>query len=69
MPFNKIFGNENAIKPHFGTFLKKVGNFESGWEILWEFLDFRWKLLGFGSINTDYFAYTVPIRDRRVTHI
>ena len=52
----KLFVNKDAMKPHFGNFQGKVGNCPKGWEKLWEFLDFSWELLRFGSSNTDFLA-------------
>ena len=37
-----------------GIFQAKVGNFENGWERLWEFQDFGWEFLCFGSSHTGY---------------
>ena len=35
-----------------GFFVADFGNFENGWEDLWEFHDFGWKFLYFGSNHT-----------------
>ena len=35
-----------------GIFQEKVGNFENGWERLWEFQDLGWEFLCFGSSHT-----------------
>ena len=36
-----------------GFFVADFGNFENGWEDLWEFHDFGWEFLYFGSNHTE----------------
>ena len=47
-----IFIDKNAIKPTLGFFVANIGNFENVWEDLWEFHDFGWEFLYFGSNHT-----------------
>ena len=48
-PRPKLFVNKNAIKSNFGNYTNKVGNFQIGWERLWEFGHWAWEFLRFGS--------------------
>ena len=47
-----MFIDKNAIKPTLGFLVVDFGNFENGWEDLWEFHDFGWEFLYFGSNHT-----------------
>ena len=40
-----------------GFFVADFGNFENGWEDLWEFHDFGWEFLYFGSNHTVWLAW------------
>ena len=51
-PRPKLFVNKNAIKRNFGNYSNKVGNFQIGWERLWEFGRWAWEFLRFGSSHT-----------------
>ena len=52
-PKQNMFVNKNAIKSNFGNISDKVGNSHIGWELLWEFINWAWEFLCFGSSNTD----------------
>ena len=47
-----MFVNKNAIKSDFGNISDKVGISHIGWELLWEFGNYAWEFLPFGSSNT-----------------
>ena len=44
--------DKSTIEPTLGFFVADFGNFENGWEDLWEFHDFGWEFLYFGSNHT-----------------
>ena len=52
-PKQNMFVNKNAIKSDFGNISDKVGISHIGWELLWEFGNWAWEFLCFGSSNTD----------------
>ena len=49
-----MFVNKNAIKSDFGNISDKVGMSHIGWDLLWEFGNWAWEFLCFGSSNTAY---------------
>ena len=51
-PVEKLIVNKNAIKTKFGNIFEKVGIYQNGWELFWEFQDLEWDFHGFGSNNT-----------------
>ena len=51
-PKQNMFVNKNAIKSDFGNISDKVGISHIGWELLWEFGNWAWEFLCFGSSNT-----------------
>ena len=51
-PKQNMFVNKNAIKSDFGNISDKVGISHIGWELLWEFSNWAWEFLCFGSSNT-----------------
>ena len=55
-PKQNMFVNKNAIKSDFGNISDKVGISHIGWELLWEFGNWAWEFLCFGSSNTGDFA-------------
>ena len=46
--------DKSTIEPTLGFFVADFGNFENGWEDLWEFNNFGWEFLYFGSNHTDF---------------
>ena len=58
-PKQNMFVNKNAIKSDFGNISHKVGISHIGWELLWEFGNWAWEFLCFGSSNTGYHSQRV----------
>ena len=60
-----MFVNKNAIKSDFGNISDKVGISHIGWELLWEFGNWAWEFLCFGSSNTgefgELFGYSLTV--------
>ena len=63
-PKQNMFVDKNAIKSDFGIIADEVGISHIGWDLLWEFGNWTWEFLFFGSSNTGGCHVCLYVRGR-----